>query len=87
MAANRIKTATTTLVRSGSGSIKKIVIGGGAMGAITIYDALSAAGEAIWSKATIVSGDIYEIDCPISVGITVVTAAATYVTVVHNRGN
>src|SRR5579864_1528938 len=45
-----ISTATTTLVLSGGGWLKQLVIpgGGGTLGAITVYDALTATGNPVW---------------------------------------
>ena len=53
-------------------------------GAVTVYDNASAAsGQIIWTKATVAVGDIYEVDCPLVNGLTVVAAASTTVVVVY----
>ncbi|MDE2104318.1 MAG: hypothetical protein KGL39_44180 [Patescibacteria group bacterium] len=53
-------------------------------GAITVYDnASTATGQVIWTKATVAVGDIYELDCPLVNGLTVVAAAATTVVVIY----
>lgn len=53
-------------------------------GAITVYDNASAgSGQVIWTIAATTVGSIYELDCPLSNGLTVVAAAATTVVVVY----
>ena len=54
-------------------------------GAVTVYDNPSAAnGQIIWTSATTAAGNIYELDCPLVNGLTVVAAAATTVVVVYS---
>lgn len=76
-----ITTATTTTVKSGPGYLSHIVVNGGTMGAITIYDSTTAAGTVIATIASPLAGQHYVYDRGCALGITVVTAAATNITV------
>lgn len=77
-----ISTATTTVVKSGRGNLAKIIVNTTAAGAITVYDNTSAAGTKIATfKASVVEGS-YEFNCRFLTGLTVVTAAASDVTVI-----
>lgn len=76
-----IATGTTTVVKSGTGVLKAITVGETAAGAITVYDNTSAAGTIIAVlKASVVEGT-YEFNVACATGITVVTAAASKITV------
>ena len=81
-----ISTATTTAVLGKSGTLKKIVLTETAAGTITVYNNPSAAsGEVIAVfKASIVEGTYHFGNrfCPL--GITVVTAGASKLTVVFS---
>jgi ABC-type uncharacterized transport system ATPase subunit len=73
----------TTLVKTGAGILKKIVIGTGAAGATTIYDAITAAaGSEIGAIAASATGT-YQYDLQFKTGLTVVTEADNDVTVVY----
>ena len=79
-----ISSATTTIVISGPGVLKRIIVGETAAGAITIYDNTAASGTVISVlKASIAEGT-YDFDIDFSLGCTVVTAAASKITVVAN---
>ena len=80
---NNIKTATTTTVKSGAGMLHKIVVNTTAAGAIAVYDNTSAAGPTIATlKASIVENS-YVYDLPFTTGLTIVTAAASDITVTY----
>ena len=77
-----IATATTTVVKSGAGHLARIVVGETAAGAITIYDNTAGSGTILGVlKASVVEGD-YEYNVAFSTGLTIVTAAASKITVV-----
>lgn len=80
---NYIATATTTTVKSGSGHLHSIVLGETAAGAITVYDNTAGSGTIITAfKASVVEGT-YLFDCQFSTGLTIVTAAASKLTVTY----
>lgn len=80
--ATYISTATTTTVKSGRGVLARILVTETAAGAITIYDNTAASGTILAVlKASIAEGT-YEVGCRFQTGLTVVTAAASKVTVV-----
>ena len=80
----RITTATTTLVKAGPGVLHRIIIGTTAAGAITVYDALTAASgaEKVVLKASIPEGS-YTLGIIFQTGLTVVTAGASDITVIY----
>lgn len=76
-----ISTATTTTVKTGAGTLGSIVVGETAAGAITVYDNTAASGTIIAVlKASVVEGT-YKFDASFTTGCTVVTAAASKITV------
>lgn len=82
----RISSATTTTAKSGPGVLRSIVITGGTMGNITVYDNTAASGTII---AAFTFGESdghggYEFGVPFSAGLTIVTAAATNLTVIYD---
>lgn len=80
--ATYISTATTTLVATGRGTIKRIILGETAAGAITVYDNTAASGTIIAVlKASIVE-QVFEFGVDFATGCTVVTAGASKLTVV-----
>jgi len=80
--ARHIATATTTvIVASGEGALHSIVINSPAAGTITVYDHGSAAGTVLAIIASSAVGGTYLYDCTYSTGLTIVTAAATDITV------
>jgi hypothetical protein len=79
-----ITTATTTVVKSGAGVLKGITVNTTAAGTITIYDNTSAAGTKIGTlKSSVVEGT-YEYNVAFATGLTVVTGAASDITVAYN---
>lgn len=83
--ATYISTATTTLVATGRGVLKRIVLGETAAGAITVYDNITATGTVLAVlKASITEGT-YEIGASFSVGCTIVTGAASKLTAIVGR--
>lgn len=75
--------AATTTVKSGAGRAVKVIVTAGT-GAVTVFDSLTGSGQTIWTKATTAVGDIYALDVPCTIGITVTAAAATTVVVVYS---
>lgn len=79
-----ITTGTTTVVKSGAGVLKSITVNTTAAGAITVYDNTSAAGTKIATlKSSVVEGT-YQYDVAFATGLTIVTAAASDITVAYN---
>jgi len=72
---------TTTLVKSGAGSLACITVNGGSMGAITVYDSLTAAGTKIGTVASPVAGMVLPYGVRFTTGLTIVTADNTNLTV------
>lgn len=80
--ATYISTATTTTVKSGKGNLAKIIITETAAGTITVYDNTTASGTILAVfKASVVEGS-YEFNCRFGTGLTIVTGAASKVTVI-----
>ena len=78
---NYIASATTTTVKTGVGVLHSIVLGETAAGAITIYDNTAGSGTIIGVlKASVVEGT-YLFDTAFTTGLTIVTAAASKLTV------
>jgi len=76
-----IATNTTTVVKSGSGHLHSIVVNTTAAGAITVYNNTAGSGTKIATmKASIVEGT-YLFDLEFTTGLTIVTAAASDITV------
>jgi hypothetical protein len=71
----------TTLVKSGTGVLHSITINTTAAGTITIYDSLTASGTKIATIKTSVVEQTFVFDCAFATGLTVVTAAASDITV------
>lgn len=75
-----ISTATTTVVKSGVGVLRSCQVLGGTLGAITVYDNTAASGTVIapaFTPTATVPGTQILPDIRFSVGLTIVTAAAT----------
>lgn len=75
-----ISTATTTVVKSGSGYCGALRCVGGTLGNVTVYDNTAASGTIICPTVTPVANGILIEDVVFNVGLTVVTAAATVLT-------
>lgn len=84
-----VSTATTTVVdANGPGQLHSIVVVGGTLGAITVYDNTAGSGQVIvpaFTPPTLSSGGAFTItlDVSYSVGLTIVTAAATALVVTY----
>jgi len=78
-----IATATTTVVKSGVGILHSIVVNTTAAGAITVYDNTAGSGTKIATlKASVVEGS-YIFDVAFATGLTIITAAASDITVTY----
>lgn len=75
-----ILTATTTVVKTGSGLLHTITVEGGTTGTITVYDNTAASGTKIADFTTTNSLATYVFDVAFATGCTVVTSAATQLT-------
>lgn len=84
---NAVSTATTTLVKTGAGQLHQVIVLGGTLGAITVYDALTATNPIAPTFTPVAmtgSGpQVYTFDVTFGVGLTIVTAAATALTVTY----
>lgn len=79
-----IKTATTTTVKSGAGTLHTITIAGGTAGAITVYDSTTASGTEIipaFTPAAVTTPVTLTFDIAFATGLTIVTGAATVLAV------
>lgn len=79
--ARHISTATTTTVKTGSGLLHSIVVQGGTAGTIIVYDNTAGSGTIIASFDSTNAIASYVFDCTFATGLTVVTDAATKLTV------
>jgi hypothetical protein len=78
-----ITTATTTVVKAAPGVLHSIVVNKAANGTIAIHDAVTATTPVIGTmKASIVEGT-YLFDVKFTTGLTIVTGAATDITVTY----
>lgn len=75
--------ATTTTVKGGPGRLVRIIVTVGT-GAVTAYDNTAGSGQIVWTKASVAVGDIYTLDVPCAIGITVTAAASTTIVVVYS---
>lgn len=80
---NNITTATTTLIKTGSGILAGITVNGGTIGAITIYDNTTASTTKIATIASPFAGQVIPFGIGFSTGLTIVTGAATDITVMY----
>lgn len=79
-----INQAKTTVVATGSGTLKRIVVNTTAAGTITVYDDESAVSTSlIATLKSSIAENSYEYDVPFTRGLTIVTAAASDITVVY----
>jgi len=76
-----ISTATTTLVKSGSGYLHTLSVTGGTAGTIRVYDSLVGSGAFIADFGSTNGLMTYTLDVDFAIGLTIVTSAATLVTV------
>lgn len=80
-----ISTGTTTLVATGPGLLHTVVVQGGTTGTIIIYDGIAVSANIIASFDTTVALASYVFDVAFSVGLTVVTSAATKLTLSYSQ--
>lgn len=81
---NNISTATTTTVKSGVGVLHAITINTTAAGAITVYDNTAGSGTKIATFPSSAVVGTYLFDVAFTTGLTIVTAAASNITVSYN---
>lgn len=84
-----ILTATTTVVKTGAGTVKRIVMGKAvASGVITVYDHASGAGDIILKithPGTLLQNQYcLEINAKFTLGLTIITGSTDDFTVVYN---
>lgn len=76
-----ISSATTTTAKTGAGVLHTITVTGGTAGTIIVYDNTAGSGTVIASFDSTNALATYTFDLAFSTGLTIVTAAATKVTV------
>lgn len=76
-----ISTATTTTVKTGAGVLHNIIVTGGTTGTIVIYDNTAGSGTKIADFDTTNALAVYPFHCKFSTGLTIITSAATKITV------
>jgi hypothetical protein len=79
--ATYISTATTTVVKGSGGFLHSIVVQGGTTGTIKVYDNTAGSGTVIADFDTTNAIASYQFNCVCATGITVVTSAATKLTI------
>lgn len=77
-----ITTAATTTVKSSAGKLVAIVVGTTAAGSITIYDNTAASGTKIGVLKSSIAEGTYLFNADFKTGLTIVTAAASDITVI-----
>jgi hypothetical protein len=79
-----ISSGATTVVKTGGGRLIRVSITETAAGTITIYDNTAGSGTVLAAfKASVVEGT-YEFNLPFATGLTIVTGAASKLTVVYD---
>lgn len=78
---SNITSATTTVVKSGLGHLHSIVVNTTAVGSITVYDNTAGSGTKIATLKASIAENTYLYDCQFATGLTIVTAAASDITV------
>lgn len=76
-----ISTATTTTIKTGAGLLHTIVVNGGTAGTVIVYDNTAASGTILASFDSTNALATYTFDCSFSTGLTIITAAATKLSV------
>lgn len=76
-----IITATTTTIKTGAGVLHSITVEGGTAGTITVYDNTAASGTKLADFSSTNALATYLLDVAFATGLTVVTSAATSLTV------
>jgi hypothetical protein len=74
-----IATATTTVVKAGPGTARKIWVAGGTLGAVTIYNNTAGSGTQLFPGLTPAANAVVMEDQAFDTGLTIVTAAATII--------
>lgn len=79
-----INSATITVVKSGAGILRRIIVGTTSAGAIEIYDGIDdgTATQKGELKASITEGT-FDFDCVMAKGIMIITRGASKITVVY----
>lgn len=72
----RISSATTTPVRTGVNTLVRLVVEQDTVGITTFYDAVTATGTPPLILPVGFKAGVYQLDLPLSVGLTIVTAGA-----------
>ena len=85
LTAANVASAATTVIKQGQGFLGQIVINGGTMGNITVYDNTEASGTIIATitGADLKTGMVFPYGCEFTVGLTVVTAGNTNITICY----
>lgn len=78
---NFITTGATTLVKTGAGFLHTIVVTGGTAGTIIVYDNVTGTSPIIASFSSTNAIATYTFDVSFVTGLTIVTSAATQLTV------
>lgn len=78
-----ISTATTTTIKTGAGLLHTIVVNGGTAGTIIVYDNTAASGTIIASFDSTNALATYILNAKFTTGLTIITAAATKLTVTY----
>ena len=76
-----ISTAVTTLLKTGAGVLHTITCNGGTAGTIIVYDNTTAGGTIIASFDSTNALNTYQFDVSFATGLTIVTSAATKLSV------
>lgn len=76
-----ISTGVTTVVKASPGFLHTIVVTGGTAGTIDVYDNTAGSGTKIASFSSTNAVMNYEFRCQFTTGLTIVTSAATQLTV------
>jgi len=80
---NNISTATTTQVKTGEGHLWAIVINETAAGTIKIIDNTSGSSANIGTMKASIAEGTYIFNCDFSVGLRIITAGASNITVIY----
>lgn len=78
-----VSTATTVTPKTGAGLLHTVTVQGGTAGTVTIYDNTAASGTVLANFDSTNALATYIFDCAFSTGLTIVTAAATKVSVTY----
>lgn len=76
-----VSTAATTVVKSGPGFLHELLVPGGVLGNVTVYDSATASGNVIVPTVTPVANGVLIRNVAFQNGLTIVTAAATVLTI------